>query len=298
MTIVAFKVTSMDGTDRRDARENMVRDKIWLKTSRRMTWNELRRTPPVPQWSQEHSREPGFYLDFIDPKHVTRLTWELEAQYIPIKGGQIDANPLARKPIITFDSSLVDQPTLFDAKKRPITNTAGEFITGVVEKIPIVDYTVKMNLSADPRWLQTHVGGVNKDSMRLRGLNWMPRTLLLAGVGGGEFITENRVEYAEYTLKILADPRTWTQPVWNRGTVELKEDKAYKAVYGKTRYYQVPIKTGDPPEFVEEPVPLDKDGKVIQEWLKPGEQPADTSKLITLYFDCQKEVAFSELKLG
>lgn len=298
MTIVAFKRTESNPLDKRDLRENKVRDKIWLKTSRRMSWSELRKTPPVPQWNQEHPTEPGFYLDFIDPTHKTRLTWELEAEYVPIKGGQIDANPLARKPIITFDSSLIDQPTLFDAEGRPIVNTSGEFITGVIEKIPIVDYTVKMNLPADPRWLLTHIGGVNKDTLKIRGIQWKPRTLLLAGVGAGEFIIENRVEYCEYTLKIMGDPRTWTQPVWNRGTVELREDKAYKAVYGKTRYYQVPIKTGDPPEFVDEPVPLDRNGRVIAEWLTPGEKPADTSKLITLYFDCQKEVAFSELKLG
>jgi hypothetical protein len=296
--IIAYKTTSMDVQDQRDLRENKIRDKIFLKTSRRMTWSELRRMAPVPQWNQEHPREAGFYLDFIKPEHTHRLIWTLDAEYTPIKGGQIDANPLARPAVITFDSTLVDQPTLFDAEGRPIVNTAGEFITGMIAKIPLVDYTAKLNLASDPRWLQTHIGRLNKDTIKLRGLTWAPKTLLLAGVAGGEFVTENRVEYAEYTLKILADPRTWTQQVWNRGTVELFEDKAYKAVTGKVRYYQKAIKQGDPPEFVSEPVPLTREGKLIKEWLNPGEQPADQSKLVTLEFDCQALVSFAELRLS
>lgn len=296
--IIAYKTTTMDVEDQRDLRENKVRDKIFLKTSRRMTWSELRRMPPVPQWNQEHPREPGFYLDYIKPAHTHRLIWQLEAEYTAIKGGQIDANPLARRPVTTFDSSLIDEKTLFDADGNPIVNTAGEFITGVVQKIAIVDYTVKMNLGSDPKWLQTHLGRLNRDPITLRGLTWAPKTLLLSGVSAGEFVTENRVEYAEYTLKIMADPRTWTQTVWNRGTVELVEDKAYKAVTGKVRYFQKPIKQGDPPEFVSEPVPLTRDGKVIKEWLNPGEQPADLSKLVTLNFDCQPLVPFAELRLS
>lgn len=293
-TIVEYRVTSVEIEDRREVAANLIRDKIFVKTSDQVTWNQLRTMRPVPAWNDQHPREPGFYLDFVKPKQTSKLCWELEAEYTPIKAGQEDANPLSRAAVTTFESSLIEQPTFFDNQGRLITNTAGELLTGVIEQIPIVDYTVRKNLAADPRWLQTHIGGVNKESVKLRGLTWAPRTLLLGGVSGGEFTTENRQEFAQYSLKILGDPRTWSAKVWNRGTVYLKQETDRN---GKKVYRQVRIQTGDPPEDVTEPVPLTLDGQVAEGYLQKSETPVDPSKLIMLTFHVQKEVSFAELPL-
>ncbi len=302
-SILAFRTYKSDIDDTRDG-NNIVRDSIKLKTSDRVNWSTLRSMQPVPRWNQEHPREPGFYLDIIKPVHVSRLVWELEAEYTPIKGGQIDPDPLARPADITFTSSLIEQPTFFDHNRKAMTTTAGEFISGIIERIPIVEYSVKKNLARDPDWMLTHMGAVNSDSINLRGLTWAPKTLLISAVSGGSFVTENRSTFSEYTISISADPRTWTQEVWNRGTVELVQVEKLvfsgQSLVKKLVWVQSPIKEGDPPEPVQDPVPLDENGRAIGDYLqKDGQQPIKTGKLIKLNFQTQKAKAFaSVLKLA
>lgn len=300
MSIVAYRWYETEIDDQREITENKIRNKIMIKTSRRMPWSQLRLIRPVPQWNDEHPNEPGFYLHFVKPVHKSRLIWELEAEYTPFRGKQDDPNPLQRPAKITFDASLVEQPTLFDWKGRPMCNTAGEFLEGIPAQIPIVDYSITKNLGADPAWLLTHLGGVNEETITLRGLQWPPKTLLLAGVSAGEIVTEDKVKYSEYKLKILADIRTWLAQVWNRGTVELFElEVKQRDGSKKKRLIQKAIKTGDPPEYVDEPVPLDEFGRAILDYLqKDREEPIMPGKLIRLAFDVQKIVRFNKLPLA
>lgn len=296
-SILAFRTYKSDIEDKRD-RDNIVRDSIKLKTSSRVNWSTLRNMQPVPRWNQEHPKEPGFYLDFIKPTHVSRLIWELEAEYTPVKGGQIDPDPLARAADVTFTSSLIEQPTFFDYKKRPMTTTAGEFISGIVESVPLVEFSIKKNLAQDPAWLQTHLGAVNSDSVKLRGRVWAPKTLLFSAVSGGAFVTENRSTFSEYTLSISADPRTWTKEVWNRGTLQLEQVRKLvfvgQQLVSRLVWVQVPIKEGDPPEPVQDPVPLDDNGRAIGDYLtQNGTEPIRTGKLIKLNFETQEPKSFN-----
>lgn len=291
--ITHFITHTVDVEDRRDLSQNIVRDTIKLKTSERVTWTQLRRMRPVPQWNQEHSREPGFYLDFIKPKQTSRLVWELEAEYTLIKGGQINPDPTQRPPIVTFNTSLIEQPTFFDKNKRAMTTTAGEFITGIPERVPLIDYTVVKNFSSDPRWLQTHLGSVNADTVTLRGLPWEPKTLLLAAVSAGEYTTENRVTYSEFRITIMADRRTWTHKVWNRGTVELYE----RVVHINGRFRSIwsprPILRGTPPAPTEDLVPLDERGVSVPDYVQQNSaEPIRPGRLIILNFETQKDLAF------
>lgn len=298
MSILVYARQEMEVEDKRDIRENLIRDKIKVKTSERYTWSRLRKTPPVPQWNQPHPTEAGFFLDYIKPHHRSRLCWELEAEYTAYKGGQIDPDPLQRPAVITFDASLVEQPTLFDAEGRPITTTAGEFIEGIVQRFPLVEYTVKKNLPADPKWLQTHMGATNKEPLRIRGLSWAPHTLLLATVAAGEYVTENRSVYSEYSLKILADPRTWYSDVWNLGTVELVRLND-PAAPGRGIWEQRPIMIGQGSKRtpVEAPYPLDKVGRAIRAHINPGENAVRPDELVKLRFQVQPARAFRELPL-
>jgi hypothetical protein len=297
-TITHFRWHESEVEDRRDITANSIRDKIVLRTSERVTWTQLRLMRPVPRFGDEHPKEPGFYLDHVKPTHKSKRIWELETEYTPFKAGQLDADPLARPVEITYSTSLIEEPTLFDNKGRPIVNRAGEFIQGIVRQIPLVDYKFVKNLPGDPKWLQTHLGAVNSDPIKLRGLIWEPKTLLLASVEGGAFTTENRKSFTPISGSILADARGWTQEVWNTGTVELKEVE--REIKGKKKkvWIQVPIVEGDPAENVSEPVPLDEFGKRIQEALQQSkDEPLKKQRLITLKFDVQPEKPFSELPL-
>ena len=291
-TIMKYAVQSTSIKDDRTISENEIVDKIKLKTSCRVTWTQLRRMRPVPQWNDSHPYEPGFYLDVVRPNHVSRLVWELDAEYTVVKGGQINANPLSREAIITGKSSLIEQPTFFDWENKPIVTTAGEFIPGVMQQIPTIEYTISKNLVTDPAWLMTHVGGINSDAVRIRGLTWPAKTLMLGAVSFGEFKTEEKARYSEYTLTLMGDPRKWTHELWNVGTVELYESKYGKGV-GKTIWRQRPITAGSPPVPVESPVPLDDRGRAIVDYLSNSGEPVKASALRKLRFDTQRIVAFN-----
>ena len=304
VSIVAFRWHETDITDVRNRTENKIINKIDVKTSQRTNWTTLRLMRPVPQWSDEHPTEPGFYLDFVHPVHKKRQVWELEAEYTPFKGGQIDSDPIQRPAVVTYSTSLVEQATLRDNKGRPTVNRAGEFIQGLMLQVPIVEYKFSKNLPGDPAWLQTHLGAVNSETVTLRGLKWAPKTLLLSSAEGGEFITENRSTYTPTSGTILADYRTWTQEVWNTGTVQLKQvtiEVDRGNLPGKelrTVWRQVPILEGDPPEPITEPRPLDEDGRLIVDPYEPSkDEPLKKQKLITLRFDLQPELPFNVLPL-
>lgn len=295
-TITNYITHQMDVEDKRDIRENLIRDKVILKTNSRVTWTTLRTMSPVPKWGDSHPREKGFYLDYIKPVHKSRLVWELELEYTPYKGGQIDPDPLARPADVTFSSSLIELPTFFDYKRRPMTTTAGEFISGIVESIPLIEYSITKNLGQDPAWLLTHLGAVNADPIKLRGRTWAPKTVLFSAVSAGPYITENRSLFSEFRLTLLADPRTWTKEVWNRGTVQLELRQRVTDSGIKSYYRQVQILEGDPPEPVQEPVPLDENGFVIDSYLqKDRTEPIKPGLLIKLNFETQHPRTFTNV---
>ena len=283
-----------------DPLNNVLRNTLKILTTDRVAWSWIEKQSFFPRFNAEHFEESGFYLDSWKPNHLQRNYWEVELEYVPFKAGMIEANPLSRRAEITFETSLVEQPTFRTADNRPIVTTAGEFIEGVMERIPLVEYTLVKNLPTDPAWLQTHLGAVNGDAIKLRGLTWAPKTLLLNSVSGGAYTVENRTEFAPFTLKVIADVRTWTQEVWNRGTVELKkvwrtyDDPSSKSgLAHKQVWVQVPIETGDPPEPVSDPVPIDIKGRAVVNYLQRDEkQPIRPDSLIKLYFETQKTLQF------
>lgn len=295
-SILNYRVKTSKIKDERDLTQNEIIDTIKVKTSNRINWTRLRKMSPIPQWNQAHPKEPGFYLDVIHPTQVSRQVWDLEAVYTLIKGGQVNPNPLQREADISGKSSLIEVPTFFDYEGRPIVTKAGEFIEGVMRRIPTVEYTVNKNLGADPGWLQTHLGAINADQIRIRGLTWKPKTLMLGAVSFGAFKTEERATYSEYSLTLMANPETWTHELWNVGTVELQQ--ADVRINGKVRtiWRQVPIKQGSPPVPVESPVPLDRNGVAIVDVIDPDTGTAYKSdSLIKLRFDTQLILPFTNV---
>lgn len=300
MSIVRRWWSELDAKDNREADKSFIRGTLNVVTSRPYTYTELRKLREIPQQNSEHESEPNFFLENIDPKLHPGNRWSLQCEYTPFKMPEVEKNPLDRSPDTTYDSSLVESPTFFDAKRRPMTTTAGEFITGIMEQIPVVDYSCKVNLPSDPDWILTHMGGVNDSPVKIRGLTWPKKTLLVAGVSGGSFTIENKVKFTEVTLRVLADPRGFETKVWNRGTMRLRELPSTAANKKKKRYVLVPITQGDPPEYVDEPVPLDLKGQPLEDYANPSEgdkQPLDKSKLIELTFDVQKSVSFRDLPI-
>ena len=291
--ILQYRVQSSKIKDERDITQNEIIDTIKVKTSDRINWTRLRKMAPIPQWNEPHPKEPGFYLDVIHPNHTSRQIWDLEAVYTLIKGGQIDPNPLQREALISGKSSLIEVPTFFDYKGDAITTTAREFIPGVMKSIPTVEYSVAKNLATDPGWLQTHLGSINSDAIRIRGLTWGPKTLMFGAVSFSEYKTEERATYSEFNLTLMGNPLKWTQELFNVGTVELEQVEILSKGKSRKIWRQKPILQGSPPVPVESPVPIDANGKAIVDIIDPDTGATYKSgQLITLKFDTQNILPF------
>ena len=302
-SVAKFWISKTAIEDKND-NANFVRDTLHIVTSDRMSWTQIRVQSFMPRFGGEHTREPGFFLEAMKPNHLKRNYWEIELEYVPFKASQPDPSPLARPAEILWSTTLVDQPTDRDNKGRFICTTAGEGITGVLRKIPLVQYDITKNLGSDPAWMLTHFGALNSDTVRLRKRTWPPGTLLCVSGSGGPFVNENRVEYTEIKFSLLGDFRGWQTEVWNRGTVRLDlMDRATWVKQGgklvlrmRRVWVPVPILSGSPPTPVDEPRFLDKDGQEIADAYAIGEENAvDKSKIISLTYHVQEWLPFSSV---
>ncbi|MBL8815970.1 MAG: hypothetical protein JNL58_08055 [Planctomyces sp.] len=294
--IVKHKWYDEEGDDDAEVQSNNLRTRLKVKTDVRMSWTKLRTLRPIPRHGEESETDPGFFLKKIHFKHESRLIWDLELDWIPFKITEENRNPLQRVPVITFDSGSIEIPADRDWKGRPNVNTAGETMLGIMRQIPTVDYSIAVNLAKDPAWIQTHLLAVNSDTVVIRGRRWTPRTLLFARVSASEYKNENKVDFSEFSLTIMANPLTWSQEVFNTGTVQLEEYDLLKDGKVYRRYRQKPIMEGSPPEPVKEPKPLDANGQLIQDALQKNRtEPIKASKLITLRFDIQPELPFNNV---
>lgn len=288
--------------ENRDGRDSL-RTTVKVETDVAVSWTWLRKQQRIPKTNDEHHAEKGLYLVSIEPTQTAPRIWELQLQWEVFEAKAIDPSPTSRPAIVTIDSQLIDQPTLFDADGRPIVTTAGEFIPGLSIKVPVLEYRIRKNLGSDPDWIDTHLGATNKEPVTLRGKTRKAGTLFLTSFSAGEVERENRVDFSEYSLSILYDPRGWKEEIWNLGTVELARrlvrryttDKAgNKKLTAKLVWTQQPITRNG--EKVSEPVPIDANGYAIPEFIEPAVKP-DPGKLHKLEFNLLKKQPFSVLPL-
>jgi hypothetical protein len=301
MAVTRWWISKSEMEDKADG-INSVRDSLHIETSDRMSWTAIRSESFMPRFGGEHPHEPGFFLDSRRPQHLKKTYWEVQLEYLPFKPDPVSPNPLSRPVDIVWSTNLVEQPTDFDNQGRFICNTAGEGITGVMQRIPMVDYSITVNKPRDPDWILTHFGAVNSDVVRIRGITWQPKTLLVVSGSGGPIVNENNTTYTEIKLSLLGDYRGWHSEVWNRGTVRLDQQDRIQWVREGNKlvlrmrkvWVPVPITSGTPPAPVDEPRFLDYDGQEIIDAYSIGEtSTVDKSKVISLTFNIQKERPFN-----
>lgn len=276
-----------------DITQNRIRDKVRIKTSTVATWDQILASGLVPTFWAPHGKTLGYGLNDWQPKHIKPLVWEADVEYLPIS----ELNPLKKPPKVSFDGSLIEQPTFKDNKNKLTTNTAGQLFTGIIEQVPMMNYSVRVNLANDQPWMQDYLGAMNSDTVRLRGLQWKPKTLLVGQITGGDFQNLNGVTFCEYMITILANPQGWPQTVLNRGTYELQDEIEYARI-DETGNPINPKKTGRKIQVkisTEEPVPLDLMGRRIINWL---DNDIPLNRLVTRTFDIQRELPFKKLPLA
>lgn len=298
MKIIRRATLEQDIQDPRDGLKR-IREKILIVTDKRVPWTTVRTNPAIPQPGQEHPTERGMFVEDRNPKRGRATVWYIEVEYTSLENSKVDINPLSRPAVITWSTSELQIPTLTDRLGRPITTTAGEFIPGLTKTITIVEYRVRKNVATDPDWLDTHLHTLNQDAIQIRGKVRRPLTLVLAAASGGEYQVENRQRYFELDYTLIYNPIGWVEDIWNLGTMELVDQEVRVEVSPRVFETRIvkglsPIKVGTPAKPVDEPVPLDINGKAIVDHLTPGsEHPMDPRKLVTLRIEIDDHRTFS-----
>ena len=286
--ILHYKITQRGGSENRSGAEQ-IRESHVIAVDAPVTLAWIRNHPSTPKNGMQAA--PGYWWDDFNVDQKAPLVFELKVTASPYEFDVQPDSPLAKPADISVGTELVEEPTLFDSTGKPIMTRAGEWIPGVTRERPLLTYIVEKNLGVDPGWLETHLGAVNRDPVRLRGRTCLPNTLMLRRLSLGKYVTENRTRYTPASFELHYDPQTWIKRLWNNGTIQLVE---YKTDNGRKAYRQARIMTGTPPQPTETAVPLDRMGMVIPGVLTPdADTPVDVSKLVILSFNVQPIQTFT-----
>lgn len=250
-----------------------------------------------------------------DKLGTTRDAWAVVVRYL--RELNADENPLEQPAKITFDGEGEDVPIFEDADGKLILTTAGGLVTGLTEQEERIVFNVTKNLPRVPRWLLEYRNGVvNSDTVRLRGLSVGPGHLMLKTPRAGDDVTVRVagqwVTYLPFSFSLVYHPRTWIERIYNRDLCEIDEreqivpDKvadpdgslgATKAVLVKGRYrITLPNKDGDEEE-VDEPMFLDRNGRVPRDADGAIKTTLDPADIVVLEKWTKKRLPFSRLPL-
>lgn len=246
----------------------------------------------TPKLNKELDHARGYFYASVNPKQTGRFVWEFDCQASPIKWSELPDNPLNEPADISVDSELLSEPTMFDAKGRPIVTTAGEWVAGVQRERLRLIYRVSKKIGSDPNWLDNYPGAINSDAVRLRGRVRPKHSLMLRRVSLGPYTKKDNVSFCSLEFELHYDPLGWIQRIWNVGTIQLVE---FRTEAGKKAWRQERILTeGSSPKPIDNAVPIDRKGQMIPGVLDPtGEVPLDTSKLVALSIQTSIDVPFN-----
>lgn len=283
--ILDYKITQNSGQLSRSGTDSISQTHV-ISTDQLVTLAWLQNHRLTPKLHGPVQNIPGYYWDDLKPVQKARLVWEITGSATPFEFEPEPDSPLAMPADIAVNSELIEEPTLFDWKGRPIMTRAGEWITGVMRSRPLLTYVVTKNLGTDPVWSETHMGAVNLDPVRLRGIVRPPNTLMLRRLSLSPYVTKDRVRHTVCSFELHYDPSTWIKRIWNSGTIQLVE---FETPEKKKAWMQARIKTEGPVrQNIENPVPLDRQGRVIPGVLTPeADTPVDVSKMVALEFHVQ-----------
>ncbi len=182
----------------------------------------------------------------------THLEWSAKVEYAPAEATQWDENPLLRPDTVSF-SGTKEQEAVFltaDDEQAPIVTSAGEVFSTLPQrttgafKMVIEGNRETFDAALFASYLKPNA--VNLDAFTVRGIT--------VGEGLGKMVSidagpqqENGFNFYRIKWEVELAP-TWDLLIEDRGFVELFEDELF------------PIVTGNPPDLVKKPWPLDGAG--------------------------------------
>ena len=229
----------------------------------------------------KHKDIPSPLVDFHDQdgtaictevkpsQRKTGYHWDVVAEY----SGEFlkeDKNPLKRPAEISLRSEQTTQIARLDIDDRPITNTAGDYFADPPVEIEGSRWvlSVTKNLAQYPRWLLDFQNAVNDGAIRIEGITWPKRTLMLKELEIPPPQTENKRKFFAVRFALHYRAEGWDVRILNRGVREIiwerEEDEDGNAMENYVNKGIREILENDGSGQVSEPVFLDEYGQAYR----------------------------------
>jgi hypothetical protein len=190
-----------------------------------------------------------------------------------------DKNPLERPADVDYSEDTRIRVTTQDGEGDPILNTAGDLLDDPPIEIDDPDLIISIAKNVPvklPRWLRTYRRSVNADAVTIEGETYAPMTLRLKLKSLSKKQTENDVDFRALAFELHFREDGWQAEILNRGYYELvpagrtpnstgSGDFQGQRLRTKLKFDRVRIKVGWPPEYPAEPVPLDINGRKVEQ---------------------------------
>lgn len=282
-------------------------------------------TPNLQRW-QPHPDEPAALVTrFAYKQRRHSLIFDIDVDYSTNPGDQDSPSPLERPAVIEGGSVELQEAIFVDSQKKPLVNTAGQFLEGAVETYSFSTFSVTKMISTNwPGWFLDYNQSVNSDPIRIRGLTCLPRTLKIGSISIGSDQVEDDVEFCRLQLQLIYNENTWDKFYLNRGYEEAVYHERTMWIPNYVEPQKVIFRTlqrclNSQGDLVTEPVFLNEDGRrprvdaqgnliTLQDEydaMKRGlklestiKDPLDPEDIVILRFGQRKERPFYELPLA
>lgn len=163
-----------------------------------------------------------------------------------------------------------------DYEGNRLVNRANQLIEGVEDSIPLAVFSFRANIPAEfPPWIVNYPRSMNSDSVSIRGLQVLPKTLQIGRFKIGPALELNNIRYSVLEMDVVHNPDTWVKTFLNRGTMELVV-REKENTFGFERSIRLEPILDDTGKPVSEPQFLTEDGMVHR--TRPGEKKIATQR--------------------
>ncbi len=263
MTILRMELKDAIPGDQSSGRRELVERWIYESDTIAETPQAIEAAMP-PSWSP-HPDVPLLYLQDRKPDQIklsrfweVKLVWSNELQPSQQKKIEDQLNPLASPWRWTGGSRAEPEATVVDWEGNLILNTAGELMAPQQRPVSIIIHRAKRFFGPNlPQWLFNLVDSVNESAIKIKGIEYPPKTLLFANWSYDDESERVNTRITPVTVELHAKKDGWTKRIPSRGYREIPNANNPGGIEPT-----VPILVnGKPPR---EPVLLDANGVAIR----------------------------------
>lgn len=134
-------------------------------------------------------------------------------------------NPLERPAEIDWVSVEYAEARLTDLRGRPLVNTAGEPLEGILIESPGLVANITVNVPDKPVWFRRYINAVNGAAYFLDGESFPAGELRIKSLGCAPRRTEQGFTFRELKMELQSREGGWQRRVLNRGFYEIADEE-------------------------------------------------------------------------